>query len=49
MLASVRIPIPEIALNACRVLLNMCFDSDLAVSSKFVPTVVMRESLVKAP
>jgi LacI family transcriptional regulator len=48
-LTSVRIPIAEMALNACRQLLNARFGSDLAVSRKFVPTVVMRDSLAKAP
>ena len=48
-LTSVRIPIAEMALNACRQLLNTRFGSALAVSHKFVPTVVMRDSLAKAP
>jgi LacI family transcriptional regulator len=48
-LTSVRIPIAEMALNACRQLLNTRFGSDLAVSRKFVPTVVMRDSLAQAP
>jgi LacI family transcriptional regulator len=48
-LTSVRIPIAEMALNACRQLLNTRFGSALAVSRKFVPTVVMRDSLAKAP
>jgi LacI family transcriptional regulator len=48
-LTSVRIPIAEMALNACRQLLNTRFGSELAVSRKFVPTVVMRDSLAKAP
>ena len=47
-LTSVRIPIAEMALNACRQLLNTRFGSELAVSRKFVPVVVMRESLAKA-
>ncbi len=47
-LTSVRIPIAEMALNACRQLLNTRFGSDLAVSRKFVPVVVMRESLAQA-
>ncbi len=47
-LTSVRIPIAEMALNACRQLLNTRFGSELAVSRKFVPTVVMRDSLAKA-
>ena len=48
-LTSVRIPIAEMALNACRQLLNTRFGSELAVSRKFVPTVVMRDSLARAP
>ena len=48
-LTSVRIPIAEMALNACRQLLNTRFGSELAVSRKFVPTVVMRDTLAKAP
>ncbi len=47
-LTSVRIPIAEMALNACRQLLNTRFGTELAVSRKFVPTVVMRDSLAKA-
>ena len=47
-LTSVRIPIAEMALNACRQLLNTRFGSELAVSRKFVPVVVMRESLAQA-
>ena len=48
-LTTVRIPVAEMALNACRQLLNTRFGSDLPVSHKFVPTVVMRDSLAKAP
>ena len=48
-LTSVRIPIAEMALNACRMLINTRFGTDLPVSRKFVPTVVMRDSLAKAP
>jgi len=47
-LTSVRIPIAEMALNACRQLLNTRFGTELAVSRRFVPTVVMRDSLAKA-
>ena len=46
-LTSVRIPIAEMGLNACRMLLNTRFGSELAVSRKFVPTVVMRDSLAR--
>jgi len=48
-LTSVRIPIAEMALNACRMLMNNRFGTDLPVSRKFVPTVVMRDSLARAP
>jgi LacI family transcriptional regulator len=48
-LTSVRIPIAEMALNACRQLLNTRFGSELSVSRKFVPVVVMRDSLARAP
>jgi len=47
-LTSVRIPIAEMALNACRMLMNTRFGTDLPVSRKFVPTVVMRDSLARA-
>ena len=47
-LTSVRIPIAEMGLNACRMLLNTRFGSELPVSRKFVPTVVMRDSLAAA-
>jgi len=47
-LTSVHIPIAEMGLNACRMLLNTKHGSELAVSRKFVPTVVMRDSLAQA-
>jgi LacI family transcriptional regulator len=46
-LTSVRIPIAEMGLNACRMLLNTRFGSALEVSRRFVPTVVMRDSLAR--
>ena len=47
-LTSVNIPIAEMGLNACRMLLNTKHGSELAVSRKFAPTVVMRDSLAQA-
>ena len=47
-LTSVHIPIAEMGLNACRLLLNTKHGSELAVSRKFVPTMVMRDSLAQA-
>jgi len=46
-LSSVRIPIAEMGLNACRMLLNTRHGTDLPVSRKFVPRVVMRDSLAR--
>ena len=48
-LTSVRIPIAEMALNACRSCSTRASARSCAVSRKFVPTVVMRDSLAKAP
>ena len=48
-LTSVRIPVADMGLNACRMLLNARFGWDLAVVRKFEPTVVMRDSLAQAP
>jgi LacI family transcriptional regulator len=47
-LTSVRIPIAEMGLNACRMLLTTRFGSALPVSRKFEPTLVMRDSLAPA-
>ncbi len=46
-LTSVHIPIAEMGLNACRLLLNAKHGLELPVSRKFVPTVAMRDSLAK--
>ncbi len=47
-LTSVHIPIAEMGLNACRLLLNAKHGLELPVSRKFEPTVVMRDSLAHA-
>jgi len=47
-LTTVRIPIAAMALNACRQLLNTCYDASLPVSQQFEPELVMRDSVVKA-
>jgi LacI family transcriptional regulator len=46
-LTTVRIPIAEMGLNACRLLLNTCSGAELPVSRKFAPRVIMRDSLAK--
>jgi LacI family transcriptional regulator len=46
-LTSVHIPIAEMGLNACRMLLNAKHGLELPVSRKFVPTVAMRDSLAR--
>ncbi|HEX3141699.1 MAG TPA: LacI family DNA-binding transcriptional regulator [Rhizobacter sp.] len=46
-LTSVHIAIDDMGLNACRLLLNQCYQSELAVSHAFQPTLVMRESVAK--
>jgi len=47
-LTSVHIPIAEMGLNACRMLLNACYDMELKVSKEFMPTVSLRDSVGKA-
>jgi LacI family transcriptional regulator len=47
-LTSVRIPIADMALNACRFLLNACYQTTLPVSQRFEPQLVARESLAAA-
>jgi LacI family transcriptional regulator len=47
-LTSVHIPIAEMGLNACRMLLNSCYDMNLKVSKEFMPTVSLRDSVGKA-
>ena len=46
-LTSVHIPIAEMGLNACRQLLNTFHGMALPVSRKFVPRVVLRDSLAR--
>jgi LacI family transcriptional regulator len=46
-LTSVHIPIADMGLNACRMLINSRHGTDLPVSRKFVPEVVMRDSLAR--
>lgn len=47
-LTSVHIPIAEMGLNACRMLMNTCYDMDLKVSKEFEPTLSMRDSVGRA-
>ena len=47
-LSTVHIPIADMGLNACRMLMNTRHGSALPVSRKFVPTLVMRDSLARA-
>lgn len=44
-LTTVNIPVADMCLNACRLLMNQCYGTDLPVTSAFVPALVMRESL----
>ncbi len=48
-LTTVRIPIAEMGLNACRMLLKACSSAggELDVSRKFAPSIVMRDSLAR--
>jgi LacI family transcriptional regulator len=46
-LTSVRIPIADMALNACRFLLNACYQTALPVSQRFEPLLMARESLAQ--
>jgi LacI family transcriptional regulator len=46
-LTCIHIPIAEMGLNACRMLLNAKHGLALPVSRKFVPTVAMRDSLAR--
>lgn len=48
-LTSLHIPIGEMGLNACRLLMNECYGMSLPVSRAFEPTLMMRDSLVAAP
>jgi LacI family transcriptional regulator len=47
-LTSVHIPIAEMGLNACRLLINLRHDAGLPVVRKFNPAMVMRDSLAQA-
>ena len=47
-LSSVLIPIADMALNACRFLLNACYDKTLPVSQQFEPLLMARESVAPA-
>ena len=46
-LTTVHIPIAEMGLNACRLLLNECSGTTLPVLRKFTPRVVLRDSLAR--
>ncbi|MEK8032925.1 LacI family DNA-binding transcriptional regulator [Ideonella sp. DXS29W] len=46
-LTSVHIPIDEMGLNACRMLLNDCYGLGLPVSREFEPRMVLRDSIVR--
>lgn len=46
-LTSVRIPIADMARNACRSLLNACYQTDLPVSQRFEPELLARESVAR--
>jgi len=46
-LTSVHIPIADMGLNACRMLLKACYQIEVAVSQKFVPVVAVRDSVSK--
>ena len=44
-LTSVHIPIADMGLNACRMLINACYGASLPVSRSFVPAVSLRDSV----
>lgn len=48
-LTTLHIPIGDMGLNACRLLMNQCYGMSLPVSRDFAPALVMRDSLVAAP
>ncbi|MCW7537926.1 LacI family DNA-binding transcriptional regulator [Aquabacterium sp. A7-Y] len=48
-LSSVRIAIGDMALNACRLLLNLSYGSELPVTYRFEPELQLRESIGPAP
>ncbi len=48
-LTTVHIAIGRMGMNACRLLMNMCYATELDVSREFSPELMMRESLGPAP
>ena len=44
-LTSVHIPLADMALNACRRMLNTCYQLNLPVSQQFVPSLSLRDSM----
>ena len=44
-LTSVHIPVADMGLNACRMLMNACYGMSLKVSREFEPVVSLRESV----
>ncbi|WKB53164.1 LacI family DNA-binding transcriptional regulator [Eleftheria terrae] len=48
-LSSVRIAIADMALNACRLLLNLSYGTELPVTYQFEPVMQLRESVGPAP
>jgi LacI family transcriptional regulator len=48
-LTTIRIPIQEMAANACRLLLHQCYGIALEITREFIPTLVWRESVALGP
>jgi len=46
-LTSVHIPVADMGLNACRMLLNSCYGLALKISREFEPSVVQRDSVAR--
>lgn len=46
-LTTIRIVVGDMGLNACRLLSNMCFGTDLPVSREFGPELILRDSLAR--
>jgi LacI family transcriptional regulator len=46
-LSSVHIPVDEMGLNACRMLLNSCYGMTLKISREFEPSLVTRDSIAQ--
>lgn len=44
-LTSVHIPLSDMGLNACRMLLNLCYQLNLPVSREFTPSISLRDSI----